>query len=436
MGIRVGLAVSMAIKGLFNFKPFWDLTPRQSFVCKHQDQTDLENRTMNQRLMSPMKSQASSEISSIDFLRRLKRTRASGHGRLPTKETASKPATPAPIAGNPNAHWLEHGNPTDLKNQSDWGCLTNSGTTLSYSKPGQGTCLVVEPIDQGNGTWQLMMVDDEIDYGCLSYNGTAAVLADPCGANSQLVEQRLPGPGYLMKVSPAGRTDLCLSSTLQFETCSSDNRQVWQDGPVEWLAKHKCAVSLLIPGGYSANICRPEDYKEIWKGVVSAVVDPVEGLITCGSNIKKAAQCTRLIYAITTPFPTPADQEIRAKVVTGMVNDCISNPEACIGEVIGNVLTGAVAAELKSIALAARTARLERAAAEALATSLQAEGKTAEAAAQAAKAQLKAAEAEMLSTRAQLVLEDEAAFAAEGIAPNHAIVTFRPGLFLSTNPGS
>jgi hypothetical protein len=344
-------------------------------------------------------------------------------GQQPQPEVPNKPATPAPIAGNPNAHWLEHGNPTDLKNQSDWGCLTNSGTTLSYSKPGQGTCLVVEPIDQGNGTWQLMMVDDEIDYGCLSYNGTAAVLADPCGADSQLVEQRLPGPGYLMKLSPAGRTDLCLSSTLQFETCSSDNRQVWQDGPVEWLAKHKCAVSLLIPGGYSANICRPEDYKEIWKGVVSAVVDPVEGLITCGSNIKKAAQCTRLIYAITTPFPTPADQEIRAKVVTGMVNDCISNPEACIGEVIGNVLTGAVAAELKSIALAARTARLERAAAEALATSLQAEGKTAEAAAQAAKAQLKAAEAEMLSTRAQLVLEDEAAFAAEGIAPNHAIGT-------------
>ena len=288
-------------------------------------------------------------------------------GQQPPPETPNIPATPAPVIGAPGAHWLEHGTPTDLKNASDWGCLANNGTTLTYAKPGAAPCLIIEPVDQGDGTWQFIMVDNEVDWGCLSWSGTIAALADPCNSTSRFIEKRHPGPGYLMSLSPATRPDLCLSSTLTMETCNTaDPRQTWQDGPLDWLEQHKCAVALVTLNTFLiAQSCTSDDYKEVLKGLSSAVIDPVQSIIQCTGSGKKAKQCVYVLYAMTTPYPTQQQANMRLNVLTGMVKDCINNPERCIGEVAGNVLTAGAGARVKALAASVKAARAEAAAARA-----------------------------------------------------------------------
>ena len=287
-------------------------------------------------------------------------------GQQPAPEIPNTPVTPTPVIGSPGAHWLEHGNPTDLKNASDWGCLANTATTLTYAKPGTASCPIIEPIDQGDGTWQLIMVDNEVDWGCLSWNGTNAVLADPCNPTSRFIENRLPGPGYLMTLSPLSRPDLCLSATLLMESCNpADLRQIWQDGPLDWFVEHRCAVALLTGGSLAPQFCRSDDYKEILKGVAGSIVEPIQGVLQCTGSLKKANQCIYVLNAMTTPYPTTDQAKLRVDVVTGMVKDCINNPERCIGEVAGTVLTGAVGTRVMALAVSAKAAKAEAVAARA-----------------------------------------------------------------------
>ena len=93
---------------------------------------------------------------------------------------------------------------------------------------------------------------------------------------------------------------------------------------------------------------------------------------------------------MTTPIPTPEQAKLRLNVVTGMVKDCVDNPERCIGEVAGTVLTGAVAAQVKSLALSAKSARAAN----------------------------QIARAEALAARAEIVLEEEALTVAQPLKPS------------------
>jgi nitrate reductase NapE component/lysophospholipase L1-like esterase len=160
-------------------------------------------------------------------------------GPKPRAITPTPPTTATPVIGSPNAHWLEHGNPTDLKNASDWGCLANNGTNLTYAKPGQGTCLYTIPVSFDDGTWELVVTDENADYGCLAWQGTSAVISNPCDLNHRFREVRKAGPGFLIQLAPVTRPDLCLTSALQFETCNpADIGQLWQDGVGSWVKDH------------------------------------------------------------------------------------------------------------------------------------------------------------------------------------------------------
>jgi hypothetical protein len=259
------------------------------------------------------------------------------------------PDTPFVQPPPTGTHFFDEAVLTPLEGADDLGCITRSGTTLTYGNANQG-CVEVIPLknDSPANTWQLWLPAYE---GCLAQFGsqlTISTVCDPTVEAVNFLDEPKVGLRFGLKTSTTGQCLTHTATTVGFEPCELTEgprmaTQRWYDAtkkapPTTTTPSTKptagdkaCTEALGKADKTEAGI--PESCKNspglLYNAVTATVCEKVK-------TNKIRTQCL-VTQAMLTNTPTPknatiGNEPLRETFYVYVANECLKNKKtACSG---------------------------------------------------------------------------------------------------------